>query len=195
MVYWCVLYMAPKRAVWMLRAKIATEVSRPAAGARVVTCGCSEKLRNQAPELRRPWPPSHVRDNRSAFAWALRPLGAIPKPRWRRDSSYVRSVVQRGAFAAASAAAARRTSSHAPQPLTERWCASSATMQAAVLQPRPSRGAARRIGKPSTARSAALGGGGQPAHPLPPSSRTAAFRGSLRATRAPRSAAVGQPFG
>ena len=151
-------------------------------------------MRIQAPELRRPWPPSHVRANRSAFAWALRPLGAIPKPRWRRDSSYVRSVVQRGAFAAASAAAARRTSSHAPQPLTERWCASSATMQAAVLQPRPSRGAARRIGKHSTANSAALGGGGQPAHPLPPSSRTAAFRGSLRATRAPRSAAVGQPF-
>ena len=67
-------------------------------------------------------------------------------------------------------------------------------MQAAVLQPRPWRGAARRIGKHSTARSAALGGGGQPAHPLPPSSRTAAFRGSLHATRAPRSAAVGQPF-
>ena len=43
MVYWWVLYMAPKRAVWVLQAKIATEVSRPAAGTRVVTCGCSEK--------------------------------------------------------------------------------------------------------------------------------------------------------
>ena len=43
MVYWCVLYMAPKRAVCILQAKIATEVSRPAARTRVVTCGCSEK--------------------------------------------------------------------------------------------------------------------------------------------------------
>lgn len=140
-------------------------------------------MRIQAPELRRPWPRSHVRANRSAFAWALRPLGAIPKPRWRRDSSYVRSVVQRGAFEAASAAAARRTSSHAPQPLTERWCASSATMQAAVLQPRPSRGAARRIGKHSTARSAALGAGGQPAYPL-------RVRDAHAARRLPRDAAV-----
>ena len=43
MVYWCVLYMAPKNAVLMLNARIGTEVSRPAAGTRVVTCGCSEK--------------------------------------------------------------------------------------------------------------------------------------------------------
>ena len=72
--------------------------------------------------------------------------------------------------------------------------ASFAALSAGACRPPAAAGALRRIGKPSTARSAALAAGGQPAHPLPPSSRTAAFRGSLRATRAPRSAAVGQPF-
>ena len=74
----------------------------PAAGTRVVTCGALGRI--QAPELRRPWPPSHT-SNRSAFA-ALPPRG-LSQSRGGVGTPAM-STLQRGALAAQ----ARPSSAH-----------------------------------------------------------------------------------
>ena len=168
-------------------------MSRSAAGTRVVTCGCSEKCGFRLPSYDDHGP----RATYETIAAHLR--GRYD--RWGLSQS--RDGVGTPAMSVALYSAARSRPQVQPQLGAHRRMRPNRRPSAGARRPPPCkpsscsgghRAAARRIGKPSTARSAALGGGGQPAHPLPPSSRTAAFRGSLRATRAPRSAAVGQPF-